>query len=100
MNINFSVPRLESVAGSSHTANRSALTSADIRWRRLCLIVTVLCLMTVTGTSLTFYMLVPKSKGKLGISHILNKQYFATSWIWSVIRKSAKPILPVISLTS
>ena len=59
------VPRLESVSGSSHTADRSALTSAGIRWRRLCLLVTVMGLMAVTGTSVTFYMIVLKSKGKL-----------------------------------
>ena len=75
---NVGIPRLDSVAGSSHTADRSALTSAGIRWRRLCLIVTVLGLMAVTGTSVSFYMLVLKNKGKLGIILILNKQYFGT----------------------
>ena len=88
----FFVPRLESVAGSSHTADRSALTSAGIRWRRLCLIVTVLCLMAVTGTSVTSYMLVPKSKGKLEISLIQNKQNSRKNVALLFHHKNAKPI--------
>ena len=87
------VPRSESVAGSSQTADRSALTSASIRWRRrLCLIFTVLGLMAVTGTSVTFYMLVPKSKGKLEISLIQNKQNSRNNVALLCHHKNAKPI--------